>query len=42
MGLIDTLCTHVPQGMTALNNADGVNTLVATVKVSLRIRRTLD
>lgn len=37
MGLLDTLCMNVPQGLTALNSADGVNTLVATVKVSFPV-----
>lgn len=34
MGLVDALCTNVPQGMTSFTNADGIHTLVTTVKVS--------
>jgi hypothetical protein len=33
MGLLDALCTSVPQGMTAITNANGINTLVGAVKV---------
>lgn len=35
MGLIDAVIYSAPQGLTAFGNADGINTLVKTVKVSL-------
>jgi hypothetical protein len=34
MGLIDAVIYSAPQGLTAFGNADGINTLVKTVKVS--------
>jgi hypothetical protein len=33
MGLIDAVIYSAPQGLTAFGNADGINTLVKTVKV---------
>jgi E3 ubiquitin-protein ligase HUWE1 len=38
MGLIDAVIYSAPQGLTAFSNADGINVLVKTIKVSLIIR----